>query len=824
MPVNSSSPADLPQRARVVIVGGGIIGCSVAYHLAHAGWTDVLLLERHKLTSGSTWHAAGLIVTFGSLSETSTQMRRYTRDLYARLEAETGLATGFRPIGFVELATDRDRLEEYRRVAAFNRYCGIDVHEISASEVAELFPPARTDDVLAGFYVEADGRANPSDVTMALAAGARRLGVRIVEDAPVLGIEQRRGAVRGVRTSKGLIEAEFVVNCAGMWARELGAASGVNIPLQAAEHYYLLTERIEGLSRSWPVVEDPASYGYFREESGGLMIGLFEPEAAPWMVDGVPDDFTFGEITPDWERMGPFVEKAMRRVPITAETGIRKLFCGPESFTPDLQPIVGEAPELKNYFVAAGLNSIGILTGGGLGRVVAQWIVDGKPDVDVTGFNIDRMRKYQAEPRYRESRSVEALGMVYRVHYPNRPMLSARGQKLSPLHERLAARGAYFREVSGWEGADWFAPADARPEVEQLSWGRENWFPFWRAEHDAARNGVIVMDMSFMSKFRVEGADAGRMLERISANRVDGASGVVTYTQWLNRDGRIEADLTVTKLEGDRFWVVATDTAHRHVETWMRRNTDVDMDVAITDVTSEYAQINVQGPLSRHVMQEVVDADLSNESFPFRTARYLGIGSTLVLCLRITYLGELGYELYVPAAEAVGVYDLIVATGEPFGLAHAGLRALSSLRMEKAYRDYGHDIDNTDGVVEAGLSFAVDRDKTADFIGGAAVEGQLEARPLPRRLVQVLVLDPEPLMYHGEVVRRDSIPVGYIRAASYGFTLGGAVGLAMIEAGEPVTADYLSTGTWEVDIAGTLYPATVSIRPMYDPKSERVRM
>ena len=571
----------------------------------HAGWTDVLLLERHKLTSGSTWHAAGLIVTFGSLSETSTQMRRYTRDLYARLEKETGMATGFRPIGFVELATDRDRLEEYRRVAAFNRYCGIDVHEISASEVAELFPLARTDDVLAGFYVEGDGRANPADVTMSLAAGARRLGVQIVEDTPVLGIEQRGGAVRGVRTSSGLIEAEVVVNCAGMWARELGAASGVNIPLQAAEHYYLLTEGIEGVSRSWPIIEDPSSFGYYREESGGLMIGLFEPKAAPWKVNGIPDDFSFGEIPADWERMGPFVEKAMGRVPITAETGIRKLFCGPESFTPDLQPIVGEAPEIKNYFVAAGLNSIGILTGGGLGRVVAHWIIAGTPDVDVTGFNIDRMRKYQAEPRYRRSRTVEALGMVYRTHYPNRPMRSARAEKLSPLHERLVARGAYFREVSGWEGADWYAPDGVSPEVEQLSWGRENWFPYWRHEHDAARHGVIVMDMSFMSKFLVEGSDAGRLLERISANRVDGVAGVVTYAQWLNPDGRIEADLTVTKLEEGRFWVVATDAAHRHVETWMRRHRDAEMDLTITDVTSEYAQINVQGPLSRRLMHDV---------------------------------------------------------------------------------------------------------------------------------------------------------------------------------------------------------------------------
>jgi 4-methylaminobutanoate oxidase (formaldehyde-forming) len=812
----------LPKQARVVIVGGGIIGCSVAYHLAHMGWKDVVLLERDRLTSGTTWHAAGLIVTFGSTSETSTEMRKYTRALYRRLEAETGLATGFKPVGFIEVATEPDRLEEYRRVSAFNRYCGVDVHEISPSQVRELFPLAKTDDILAGFYVKEDGQANPVDVTMSLAKGARMQGAKILEGVPVTGVLKKRGVVTGVRTAYGDIEAEYVVNCAGMWARQLGAKAGVNIPLQSAEHYYLITEKIPGLSASFPVLEDPGSYGYFREEVGGLMVGLFEPVCAPWKVEGVPEDFSFGELNPDWDRMGPYVERAMSRVPISMEVGIRKFFCGPESFTPDLQPVVGEAPELKNYFVAAGLNSIGILTGGGLGRVMAHWIMNGRPDVDVTGFNIDRLHTYQANPEYRRTRTVESLGMVYQCHYPTRSMETARGAKRSPVHDRLAARGAYFKDVSGWEGADWYAPPGVKPEVERLSWGRQNWFPYWKAEHDATREGVILMDMSFMSKFRVEGRDAGRILNFISANDVDAAPGVITYTQWLNEGGTLEADLTVTKLDDERYWVVATDTAHRHVETWMRRHM-ADAHAFVSDVTSGYAQLNVQGPRSRELVQSVTTADLSNEAFPFRAAREIDMGYARVLCVRITYLGELGYELYVPAEQAAYVYDRLTAAGEGVGLRHAGLKALASLRMEKGYRDYGHDIDNTDSVLEAGLGFAVDLKKPGGFLGKEAVAAKKAAGPLTRRIVQVLVKDPEPMMFHAEVVRRSGKPVGYVRAASYGFTVGGAVGLVMVEAGEPVTQAYLDAGSWEVEIAGKRYPAVASMKPLYDPENKRVK-
>ena len=814
----------MPERARVVVIGGGIIGTSVAYHLGHAGWADTVLVERDQLTSGTTWHAAGLMVTFGSLSETSTAMRQYTIDLYDRLEAETGLATGLKRVGFVELAGDRDRLEEYRRVAAFNRMCGVDVHEISPDEVAGLFPLARTDDLLAGFYVPTDGRVNPVDVTMSLAKGARQQGVTIAQGVTVTGVDTTGGVVRGVYTDHGFIECEYVVNCAGMWARQLGALSGVNVPLQSAEHYYLITEQIDGIGANWPVIEDPSNFGYYREEVGGLMVGLFEPVCAPWKVEGVPGDSSFTSLTPDWERMGPFVEQALWRVPVAMDTGIRTFFCGPESFTPDLSPVVGEAPEVRNYFVAAGLNSIGILTGGGLGRAVAQWIVDGRPDIDVTGINIDRLHPYQATPAYRRTRTVESLGMVYQCHYPNRSMHTARDAKRSPFHQRLHEHGAWFRDVSGWEGADWFAGLGQTPDPGPLTFGRPAFWPIWEAEHHACREGVIAMDMSFMSRFRVQGNDAGAVLEWLSANRVAAEPGRITYTQWLNDAGRLEADVTVAMHDDSTFTVVATDTAHRHVETLLRRACEGRHAFA-TDVTSGVAQLNVQGPRSRALLQSLTSVDLSNAAFPFRAVAEIDLGFAVVGCARITYLGELGYELYIPAEQAVHVWDTIAAAGDAYGLRPAGLKALSSLRMEKGYRDYGHDIDNTDDVWEAGLGFAVALDKPHGFRGHDAAAAAKQAGPPRRRVVQVRLTDPEPLLFHAEPVLRDGQPVGYVRAASYGHTLGGAVGLAMVATGTdaPVGAGWLGDGQWEVEVAGRRVPAGVSIRPMYDPDNERIK-
>ena len=781
-----------------------------------------MVLERDRLTSGTTWHAAGLMTCFGSTSETSTGIRLYSRDLYARLEAETGVSTGFRPVGLIEAAADADRLHEYRRVAAFQRHLGLEVEEIGPKEMSELFPWAKTDDLLAGFHVPGDGRVNPVDLTQSLARGAKNLGVRIIEGVRVDDVIVEDGEVRGVRVSTsstdddGVIECEYVVNCTGMWARELGEKTGVVIPNQAAEHYYLITDTIEGIDPNAPIFEDPASYGYYREEGGGMMVGLFEPHAAAWSVDGIPRSASFTTLKPDWDRMSPFLETAMARVPVTLEVGVRTFFCGPESFTPDLMPAVGEAPDIRNYFVAAGMNSVGVLSAGGLGRVLAHWIIAGLPDVDVTAWDVARFRKDQLEPAYRRERTTEILGTVYAAHTPGKQLHTMRDRRLSPVHDRLVSNGGYLREVSGWEGADWFAGPGKTPEAEP-TWGRAPWFEQWEAEHRSVREGVGLMDMSFMAKFSVTGPEAGAMLDYLSVGDVNGEPGWITYTQWLNVDGRIEADLTVSKLADDSLWVVASDTAHGHVRGALERSAR-GREVIVEDVTTAYAQLNLQGPLSRDVLGKLTDADLSTEVWPFRGVREIDVAGVPVTCARITYLGELGYELYVAADRALELYDAL-ADGE--GVQPVGLKALASLRMEKAYRDYGHDIDNTDCPLDVGLGFAVAWD--TDFRGKQALLARKEAFPSTQRLVQLRLSDPEPLLYHAEPVLRDGEVVGYVRAASYGWTLGASVGLAFVTAHEKVTKDWLDAGAWEVDIAGERYAAEVSLRPMYDPTSARVR-
>jgi 4-methylaminobutanoate oxidase (formaldehyde-forming) len=813
-----------PSRAQVVVIGGGSIGCNIAYHLNLLGWTDVVLVERDKLTSGTTWHAAGEVVPGLLGDEWACELYTYGRDLIADLETRTGVATGWREVGYLQPADTPERLEECRRASAFMNRLGIEVHEVSPAEAGELFGVGDFSDTLAAFWFPREGRVNPVDLTMALARGARDLGTRILQDTRVEQILTAHGRAVGVRTDRGDIAAEHVVIAAGMWSRQLGATVGINLPLQAAEHYYLITEEIEGAHRDLPLLEDAHSWAYFREEVGGMMIGLFEPDAAPWNVDRIPDTFSFGSIEPDWDRVGPHLERAFRRVPAAADAGIRTLFCGPESFTPDLSPLVGEAPGLRNCWVAAGLNSLGILYGPGIGMVLARWMIDGVCPVDHTSFHVDRFADgTHNTPAFRRARTPELLAKSFGSHFPNSTFHTARGLKQSVLHGRLAAHGAYFTEGHGWELPDWFAPTPAQAHVERSGWDRQHWFDWHAAEHRAAREDVVVIDMSSMSKFRVEGRDACALLNRVSCNDVDVDPRRVVYTAWTNDAGGFEADLTVTRLAHDAFLVVVGENSHGHTETWLRRHLRSDEFATITDVTSGITQINVQGPRSRDLLRAISDADLSNDGFPYLSARRIDIGYFEVLAMRVTYVGELGWELHVPSIHAVQVYDLVMHAGAPYGIRNAGMQTLASLRLEKAYRDFGVDVDNTDDPITAGLAFAVKLDKPGGFIGRDAL-AEIHAAGTPsRRMLQFLLDDPEPLLFGNEVVRLDGTPVGHLQVGAYGHTLGGAVGIGFVELGEPVTPAVVGAGRWEIDVAGRIVAARASLRPLYDPGLERVK-
>jgi len=812
----------LPTHARVVVIGGGVIGCSTAYHLSKLGWNDIVLLERAQLTAGTTWHAAGLVEAGGFIDETTLEMAKYTLELYASLEEETGLSTGFKSVGMIEFASTLSRLEGHRRIDAFARRFGVPMEEISPEKIKELWPLADVGDILAGFLTHSDGRVNPIDVTMAMAKGARMRGVLIFEETAVIGLKKDGKRITGVVTDRGEIQADYVVNCAGMWARDIGKMAGVNVPLQPAEHYYLITEPIEGVTIELPVLVDLDKYAYYREETGGILLGLFEPVAAPWALDGIPENFSFGEIHPDWDRMEPYIEDAMDRVPVLKETGIHKFFCGPESFTPDLNPIMGLAPELDNFYVAAGFNSLGILLGGGAGKVMAQWIVDGVPNVDITAVDIARMLPFQNTPAYLKDRIVEILGFLFEEAFPNKYFQRGRNARKSAFYDRLAAAGAYFAEYAGWESPDWFAPEGIEPVVE-YSWGRQNWFEYSAAEHRAARENVTMLDYSVMGKVLVQGWDAEKYLNRICANNIAVPVGRCVYTQWLNETGTIEADLTVTRLAEDQFLILSGDKTLPAVQAWLRRHIPAEAHVFVTNITSAYSVLNVQGPKSRDFLSSVTHADMSNEAFPYLSSQEIDIGYALVRAIRVTYMGELGWELYIPTEFSLHVYDTLIDAGTNFDLKLMGLQALNSLRLEKAYRDYGGDIDNTDSPLEVGLGFFVDFDKPGGFIGKDALLRRKDAG-LKYRMVQFLLDDPEPMLHFGEIIYRNGVAVGHLMSGGYGHTLGAAVGVGPVEnEGQVVTNDYIHSGSYEIDIAGVRYSAKASLRPMYDPKLLKVR-
>ena len=814
---------DLPDKARAVIIGGGVSGCSVAYHLARLGWRDVVLLERKQLTSGTTWHAAGLV---GQLrgSQNMTRLAKYSVDLYRRLEQETGVATGLRQNGSISVALTAERREELLRQASLARAFDVDVREIAPEEVKAMHPHLNTDGVVAAVHLPDDGQCDPANIAMALARGARDGGVRIAEHVKVTAVHQDDGRVTGVSWededgASGRIESDIVVNCAGMWARELGRMSGVSVPLHACEHFYLLTEPVEGLGRL-PVLRVPDECAYYKEDAGKLMLGAFEPRAKPWGMDGIPDDFCFDQLPEDFAHFEPILEKAVHRMPLMAEAGIHTFFNGPESFTPDDRYYLGEAPELRGYWVAAGYNSIGIVSSGGAGFALAQWLEDGGPPFDLWEVDIRRAEPFMSNRAFLKERVSETLGLLYADHFPHRQPETARGVRRSPVHEHLKARGAVFGETAGWERANWFAEAGQTREY-RYSWGRQNWFGNARAEHMAVREGVGLFDMSSFGKIRVEGRDAAGFLDRLCGNRIDVEPGRIVYTQMLNPRGGIESDLTVTRLSESAFLLVVPAATLRRDLAWLRRHLDAEARVAVTDVTAGEAVFSLMGPKARDVLAGCSPDDFSNEAHPFGSMREIEIGYGLARAHRVTYVGELGWEIYVSADMAAHVFEALEDAGRPHGLKLCGLHALDSCRMEKAFRHFGHDITDEDHVLEAGLGFAVKTDK-GDFIGREAVLRKRDDG-LDRRLVQFRLTDPEPLLHHGEPVVRDGEIVGYLTSGAYGHALGGAVGLGYVPCPGETAKEVLASG-YEIEIAGQRFPAEASLKPMYDPKAARVRM
>jgi heterotetrameric sarcosine oxidase gamma subunit len=811
----------LPSHAGVVIIGGGIVGCSVAYHLARRGCGDVLLLERKRLTCGTTWHAAGLV---GQLRATQnlTRLAQYTTQLYEGLERETGQATGFRQVGSIAVAASAARFEELKRGASMARCFGLEVQVLSSGAAQERWPLLSTDGLVGAVFLPKDGQTNPVDTTQALARGARRGGVRIVEDVCVSGIRTAGGRVAGVATEAGEVRAEVVVNCAGMWAREIGGWVDVSVPLHAAEHFYIVTQPIPELTPGLPILRDADACSYFKEDAGKLLVGWFEPHAKPWGESGIPADFAFDQLPADLGHIEPLFESAMQRVPVLGSAGVQVFFNGPESFTPDDRYLLGEAPELRGFYVAAGFNSIGIQSAGGAGKVLADWILDGHPPFDLWDVDIRRFAPFQRNRRYLRDRTVETLGLLYAMHWPFRQPETARGVRKSPLHDRLAAAGACFGEVAGYERANWFAAAGSEPRYE-YSYGRQNWFEQSAGEHRAVRERVGLFDQSSFGKFVLKGRDAAAVLGRVCANDVEVPIDKVVYTQWLNDRGGIEADLTVTREAEDAYFIVtacATQTRDFH---WLCRSIPDAARAVAVDVSAAFAVLGLMGPRSRDLLATLTDADLSNAAFPFGTSRMIDLGYARVRASRITYVGELGYELYIGSEFAQSVYDELIAAGQDFDLRLAGYHAMNSLRMEKAYRHWGHDISDEDTPLEAGLQFAVAWNKPGGFVGREALERQ-RAAGVRRRLVAVALERIDRLLYHNEPIWRDGRLVGRICSGMFGHTVGAPLGIGYLaDGGGTVSPEWIAAGRYEVEVADERVAARVSLRPFYDPSSERVK-
>ena len=812
----------IPAQVKAIIIGGGIAGCSVAYHLAKQGWTDVLLLERKQLTCGTTWHAAGLLPRFRP-SKNMSALARYSHELYSSLEKQTGMATGYKRTGSIVVALTNERMEELRRQVSAAKVFETPAEEISTADIRQRYPELAMEGVIGGVWFEKDATVDPVNLTRALAKAAQQEGAKIMEGVAVEQVLCRDGKVVGVRTAVGDIRAEYIVNAAGMWARDIGRQVGACVPLHACEHFYIVTEPIAGLSQNLPVLRLPDEHAYYKEDAGKILLGAFEPKAKPWGMRGISDDFCFETLPDDYEHFEPILTMAVKRMPILENAGIQTFFNGPESFTPDDRYLLGETPEVRNFYVIAGFNSVGIQSAGGAGMALAAWMDAGEPPMDLWEVDIRRMMGFQRNRQYLKDRVSETLGLLYADHFPYRQMATARDIRHSPLHERLATRGACFGELAGWERANWFLPMaeNGTTATYQYSWKRQNWFEYQAAEHRAVRESVGFFDLSSFGKIRLCGVDAEKTLQHIAAADVAIEPGRMIYSPLLNANGGIEADVTITRLAMDEYIIVTPAATIRRDLAWIQKHIPAQARCLAFDMTVMESTLAIMGPKSREFLQPLIDVSLANVDFPFGGAQAVEISQALGRAQRVSFVGELGWELYVSADMARHVFDALIKRGEEMPLVLCGMHALDSCRIEKAYRHFGHDISGEDHILEAGLGFAVGKNKSS-FIGYDAIMRRRE-QGLRHRLTQFQLLSPQPLLYHHEPIWRDGKIAGYITSGNYGHTLGGAVGLGYVACYDNESVDELLSSRYEIEVAGEKIAAKASARPLYDPSGARMK-
>jgi len=806
-----------------LIIDAYIVGCSTAYHLAQLG-CEVLLLERNKLTSGTTFHAAGLVGQLRS-NANITQLLGYSVDLYKRLEAETGLATGWKMNGGLRLACNKERWTEVKRQATTAHSFGLDMQLLTPTEAQKLWPLMTIDDLVGAAFLPTDGQANPSDITMALARGARSAGAQIAEDTEVLDIEMDKYGITAVMTNFGRIECERIVCCAGQWSREFAGRYGVNVPLVSVQHQYLVTEQIEGVSSSLPTLRDPDRHTYYKEEVGGLVMGGYESNPKPWAVDGIPSGFNYQLLDSDFDHFEPMLKLALGRVPALSDAGIKTLTNGPESFTPDGNFILGEAPELRNFFVGAGFNAFGIASGGGAGMALAEWVYKGEPPYDLSSVDILRFGRPHLDTEWVRTRTLEAYAKHYTIAWPSEEHSSGRPCRRSPLYTVLKEQGACFGEKLGWERPNWFADlAAGESPTDQYSFEQPNWHSAVAREHHAVRNMAVLIDQTSFAKFTIKGPDALTALNWLCANDVDKPPGSLTYTQMLDDNGGIQADVTVARLATNEFYIVTGTGFATHDFNWISRNIPEDLNAQLFDVTSSMCVLSLMGPNSREILEKVTSSDVSNEHFAFSTMQTIGIAGCPVTALRITYVGELGWELHLPVEYAFSVYETLMQAGEESGLINAGYRVVETCRLEKGYRAWGSDIGPDHTPLEAGLGWAVKSAKTdVPFKGREAIVAQQNAK-LKKRLAGFKITDTSVVLHGRETIYRNGKRVGWLSSGGYGHCLGIAIGYGYIRNSDGVSVDYINNGSYQLEVATELVDCEVSLKPFYDPAMKKLKV